>query len=127
VSGVRAGIGGTDRASPRFVKFNAPPRAFALCQQDQGKQGILELLNLEDQALCAPSRLREREAFFLVVTGVPKQFTLWVPGRTRLLNPNTCVVTNSKARCDVASSPTTVPVERRFTNLPESGVHYVRS
>jgi hypothetical protein len=33
--------------------------------QDEGKPGILELLNLEDHVLFAPSRLRDREGIFL--------------------------------------------------------------
>src|SRR5579864_2797956 len=34
--------------------------------QDEGKQRILEILNLEDNAITAPSRLRIREASFAV-------------------------------------------------------------
>lgn len=33
--------------------------------QDEDKQGILEVLNLEDHVLFAPSRLRDREGIFL--------------------------------------------------------------
>jgi hypothetical protein len=35
-------------------------------EQDRGKQRILEVLNLEDHVLLAPSRLRDREALFCI-------------------------------------------------------------
>jgi hypothetical protein len=49
-------------------------RCLSRAGQDEDKQGILEILNLEDHVLFAPSRLRDREGIFSVPvsTGVPE-------------------------------------------------------
>jgi hypothetical protein len=48
------------RGCPRMVL-----RGLHRAGQDGDKQGILEVLNLEDHVLFAPSRLRDREGIFL--------------------------------------------------------------
>ncbi len=49
-------------------------RCLSRAGQDEDKQGILEILNLEDHVPFAPSRLRDREGIFSVPvsTGVPE-------------------------------------------------------
>src|ERR1017187_1258004 len=66
---------------------------FARQQQDEDKQRILKILNLEDHVLFAPSRLRDREASF-PYQRVSVNNSLSCPDTMRLHNPKTCILTN---------------------------------
>jgi len=64
-------------------------------QQDEGKQGILKLLNLEDSGpICAFAIERSRGVFSVSASVLNHSVFTLCPGRTRLLNPKTCIVTN---------------------------------
>lgn len=91
-------------------------------QQDEGKQGILELLNLEDSGPICAFAIERSRGVFSVSASVPEPFSLHsMPGQD-------AAAQSEDVHCDeplrlvaitFASSPTTVPGEQRFTNLPE--------
>jgi len=63
--------------------------------QDEDKQGILEVLNLEDHVLFAPSRLRDREGIFLYLyQRVSLKQSDLSSDTTRLVIPETHILMN---------------------------------
>jgi hypothetical protein len=65
-----AGVSGSARRNSRgrlspHGRPHMVQRGLHPAGQDEDKQGILEVLNLEDHVLFAPSRLRDREGIFL--------------------------------------------------------------